>query len=197
MPKETFRNLSDAKKHRIFLAAVKEFASRRFSEASINQIVKTAKIPRGSFYQYFNDKEDIFLYMFTEIMNEKRKVILSKVDITRDVDFLEAYMLATAASYEFGRVNPEYARISMLMEMDDSELIIRLRTESTRTLKDMIERDRQRGLVKAGFDPDLVVDMLYTVTMMQYFWTGIDGREFLERVEQAVKVIREGIMEQK
>lgn len=43
MPKETFNNLSGNKKRKIFEAAVHEFSTRRFSEASINQIVKTAR----------------------------------------------------------------------------------------------------------------------------------------------------------
>lgn len=37
-----------------------------FSEASLNQNVRAAKIPWGSFYQYFNDKEDIYLYTGSE-----------------------------------------------------------------------------------------------------------------------------------
>lgn len=34
-----------------------------FNEASINQIIKEAGIPRGSFYMYFQDKEDLFRYL--------------------------------------------------------------------------------------------------------------------------------------
>ena len=63
MPKETFYNLSEEKRQRIFQAAVSEFASHKFSEASLNRIVKAAKIPWGSFYQYFEDKEDLYLYV--------------------------------------------------------------------------------------------------------------------------------------
>lgn len=36
---------------------------RPFNEASINQIIKEAGIPRGSFYMYFQDKEDLFRYL--------------------------------------------------------------------------------------------------------------------------------------
>jgi TetR/AcrR family transcriptional regulator len=62
MPKDTFFNLDEAKRNRIFEAAVDEFSQRRFSEASINQVVKNAGISRGSFYQYFQNKEDLYLY---------------------------------------------------------------------------------------------------------------------------------------
>lgn len=76
MPTSTFHNLNDDKKQRIFDAAVKEFSIRRFTDASINQIIKNAGIPKGSFYQYFNDKEDIYLYMMEKLKMKSTKLCL-------------------------------------------------------------------------------------------------------------------------
>nr|WP_242704258.1 TetR/AcrR family transcriptional regulator [Enterococcus sp. 665A] len=45
-------------------AAKKEFSRVPMGEASIAQIIKDAEIPRGSFYQYFEDKEDLYFYYF-------------------------------------------------------------------------------------------------------------------------------------
>lgn len=44
-------------------AAWEEFTTVRFSDASINKIIRAANIPRGSFYQYFTDKDDLFAYL--------------------------------------------------------------------------------------------------------------------------------------
>lgn len=63
MPKETFYRLPDEKRERIMAAAEREFLENSFEAASINRIIKEAAIPRGSFYQYFEDKKDIFLYI--------------------------------------------------------------------------------------------------------------------------------------
>lgn len=62
MPKQTFFNLSEEKKERLLNAAYQEFSQYSFSESSINRIIKLAQIPRGSFYQYFEDKQDLYLY---------------------------------------------------------------------------------------------------------------------------------------
>ena len=75
MPADTFRNLPEEKRLRIFHAAVAEFSQQPFSQASINRIVKDAGIPRGSFYQYFADKEDLYLYVITEIGREKMAAV--------------------------------------------------------------------------------------------------------------------------
>ena len=71
MPKPTFYNLKEEKSGGFFQAMVQEFASHEFSEASLNRIVKTAKIPLGRFYQYFDNKEDLYLYIIKELSKYK------------------------------------------------------------------------------------------------------------------------------
>ena len=63
---ETFLRLPEEKRTRFLDAAWEEFTRVSFAEASTNQIVRRAGIPRGSFYQYFRDKEDLFTYLMTQ-----------------------------------------------------------------------------------------------------------------------------------
>ncbi len=66
MPKDTYYNLPDEKRHRVFDAAVDEMIRVPVNEMSINQIVQNAGISRGSFYQYFEDKHDLVQYVLTD-----------------------------------------------------------------------------------------------------------------------------------
>lgn len=193
MPKDTFCNLSDAKKRRIFDAAVQEFSTRRFSEASINQIVKAAGIPRGSFYQYFSDKEDVFRYMFEEIVREKREIILRADVLDPDADVFEICIQATQASLEWGRSKPEYSQISMLMEIDTSEFITRLRADSFGGLIKKIEHDKEYGLIRPDIDADLVADMMYTLIWKQFSLFGSNESMFLKKIHDGFKIIKAGI----
>ena len=59
MPKETFLKLPEEKKNKIIKAAKKEFERVTFEQTSIKNIVEDADIARGSFYQYFDSKEDL------------------------------------------------------------------------------------------------------------------------------------------
>ena len=63
---ETFHRLPEEKRTRFLEAAWEEFTRVSFAEASTNQIVLRAGVPRGSFYQYFRDKEDLFVYLMTQ-----------------------------------------------------------------------------------------------------------------------------------
>jgi len=63
VPSDTFFRLPEEKRQRLMDAAWEEFTTVRFSDASINKIIRAANIPRGSFYQYFSDKDDLFAYL--------------------------------------------------------------------------------------------------------------------------------------
>lgn len=63
MPTKTFMNLPREKRLRILRAAKKEFSRVPLDKAVIANIVKEAGIPRGSFYQYFENVDDLFIYL--------------------------------------------------------------------------------------------------------------------------------------
>lgn len=68
MPKDLFFTLAKDKQSRIIEAAIGEFSKEIYQDASINQIIKEAEISRGSFYQYFEDKDDLFFYILENII---------------------------------------------------------------------------------------------------------------------------------
>lgn len=63
MPTKTFQRLPEEKQARLIEAAWAEFTRVNYVDTSINNIVKDAGISRGSFYQYFTDKDDLFSYL--------------------------------------------------------------------------------------------------------------------------------------
>lgn len=63
MPTERFLRLPKEKIEAIRIAAAKEFMRVPLEEASINRIVHDADISRGSFYTYFEDKQDLLKWL--------------------------------------------------------------------------------------------------------------------------------------
>ncbi len=66
MPTETFFNLPQEKRARLIGAIRNELTRVSFSEVSINRIVREAGIPRGSYYQYFISRNDLYDFLLTE-----------------------------------------------------------------------------------------------------------------------------------
>ena len=63
MPKSTFYNLPKEKQNKVLEAARKEFFRAEDGDILIKNIVVDAKIPRGSFYQYFESKDDLLEFL--------------------------------------------------------------------------------------------------------------------------------------
>ncbi|MET1014754.1 MAG: TetR family transcriptional regulator [Paenisporosarcina sp.] len=106
MPKQTFFNLPNEKKESLIQAAMKEFSRVPLSEASISNIIKEAAIPRGSFYQYFEDKEDLFYFLLEEYSKQLRArflTILKKQDGDIIASYIESFemMLVNLQNKEF------------------------------------------------------------------------------------------------
>lgn len=76
MAKQTFLNLPEDKRNMVVSALKKEFSRVPLKDALVSNIIIDAKIPRGSFYQYFNDIEDAFYYIIGEYSKDiKRKLL--------------------------------------------------------------------------------------------------------------------------
>lgn len=86
MPKQTFYNLKEEKREKIEQALLKEFSNNTFEEASISNIISEAQIPRGSFYQYFENKEDAVEYIINKYLKkEKEKIYTSLLRNNGDI----------------------------------------------------------------------------------------------------------------
>lgn len=100
MPTDRFYRLPETKKRLIREAATKEFARVPFEKASINQIIQNADISRGSFYTYFEDKQDVVRWLFEDSCSQMRQLCKDEMEKSHGDYFsmLEAlfeYLLTT------------------------------------------------------------------------------------------------------
>ncbi|ANU27013.1 TetR/AcrR family transcriptional regulator [Planococcus versutus] len=89
MPKLTFYNLSIEKQQHLIDIAKEEFSNASLSDASIANIVKAAGISRGSFYQYFEGKEDLYFYLLNGYTAGRKKIFRDILE-TKNGDLFQA-----------------------------------------------------------------------------------------------------------
>lgn len=58
-----FFSLEPDKRERIINAALNEFARNGYGKASTNEIIKEAGISKGSLFNYFNNKKELYLFL--------------------------------------------------------------------------------------------------------------------------------------
>lgn len=85
-----FNNLKPEKQKQIINAAIKEFVQSGFEKASTNEIVKRANISKGSLFNYFNSKKDLYLYLIEYgsqvIVNLNEQIDLSENDLFKRIE---------------------------------------------------------------------------------------------------------------
>ena len=73
----TFERLPEEKRIRIMQAARAKFIRNPYEKTSINRILAEAEVPKGSFYQYFDDKADLFSLctcaVYKKLIDERKK----------------------------------------------------------------------------------------------------------------------------
>ncbi|SHN67464.1 TetR/AcrR family transcriptional regulator [Desulfitobacterium chlororespirans] len=109
MPTQTFFNLPEEKRNRILEAATQEFAAYAFDQASIARIIEQAGIPRGSFYQYFENLKDLYKHIFNLAVEKKLLYFDAKVpDLHGDgFEFFSTLQRLFAVGLEFAQDHPE------------------------------------------------------------------------------------------
>ena len=100
MPSVTFEKLSVEKKKQIEEAAIKEFSNYTYHDISINRIIHDIDMPRGSFYLYFENKEDLYLYIMDKYISEYIESFIKFLSINNgDIILSFEYVLDRAINY--------------------------------------------------------------------------------------------------
>lgn len=128
MPKSTFYNLNEEKREKIEKALKKEFSRNTFEKASISNIIEEANIPRGSFYQYFEDKDDALRYIIGNFLDDEKRQI-KKLLIEHDGDIF--YTTLDLYSYFIDRSYNE-TEVKLFQN-----IINKLRNENVNIYKDI------------------------------------------------------------
>ncbi len=169
MPKETFFNLSQEKRDSITNFALEEFALHDYRTASLSRIVENAGIAKGSMYQYFEDKKELYLYL-VKLAAEIKFTAIDKQINESTSDFFEKYKMIVfyGASFDFSQ--PRYANIlyHATYEPTDPDIIEiseELRADSFQYIKNSVEEGIKLGQLRKNISNDFMVFALYQLTI--------------------------------
>ena len=111
MPKQTFLNLPQEKRAMIEQAALDEFAQYGFDNSNMNRIVSQSKIAKGSFYQYFEDKKDLYFHLIDTIVNQKMLALEPLLSVYEQNTFSQNFEETFKLGLALADSNPQYYRL--------------------------------------------------------------------------------------
>jgi len=196
VPTKTFFNLPQKKRDLLLQAAREEFSRISFEKASINQIIHQAGIPRGSFYMYFQDKEDLFTYLFLDC----RDLLFQKIEEylrAEDGDILEAllhlydYVMLRKTSPEFQQILEMIRRNTKLQR---TKVIQMLRPGALSDfLIQAIDRSRLRLEQETDFPHILEILSCVTAPALLYGILNQDDQGARRQFQNMLKILARGI----
>jgi AcrR family transcriptional regulator len=105
MPHATFHNLPEEKRQRIMAAALEEFSARGYRQGSVQAIARRAGIAKGSLYQYFKGKKELFLYTCILVLEENCRSVWGFPE-PAPLSFFERLETAALASRRYALEHP-------------------------------------------------------------------------------------------
>lgn len=179
MPTDTFNNLPEQKRNRIIDLAIEEFAANPYDVASISNLVREAGIAKGSLYQYFEDKKDLYCYLIEVAANEKLQLVKDLPAPDHNAG-LFGYMRWQFLSEVFFEIrHPALAQLSYRAFVEGvkfPEMVEELRRRgTTQFFKQLISQGILHGEVAAWVDPD-VAAFIMEIIFYQF------GKYFVDRL---------------
>ncbi len=203
MPKETFFNLPEEKRLSIEKAAIDEFVEYNFNSASINRIIEKCGIPKGSFYQYFEDKKDLYKHILKLITNKKIKYMSPELANAENLDFFSLIRELYVAGLNFARDNPRFVSIGnkFLAEKGSGiyEEVISENIAAADNIFDLLlAKGIQKGEIRKNIDVKLVSHLIsgLNVSIIDYYMKDSAGgfdEGIIELADKFLNFIQFGI----
>lgn len=214
MPKPTFHALPDDKRARFVDVALSEFVEHGYDLASISRMVVELGIAKGSVYQYFDDKLDLFEYLLDEAGRRKREAVAPEIPVGDDpfARLREMYVRGLA----FWRSEPRWAALGLrLLEPSREPRVASLRQEvlarSHAFVRALLSDASARGALRSDLDADtaahLVTGLLSTGLLQAYLGRigvplgglpegplDVSDAVLLEVVDSALAILEGGLM---
>ncbi len=189
MPRPTLDKIAPQKRERVLKQAARLFAERGFEGADLAELAKRAGVAKGSLYNYFHDKQDLFIYVCRDGLRRSRQAVYGQIDPAWDIYQQVEHIFRRGVA--FAQEHPEYVALYLSvatagMEPFAERLSLEVEKHTADYLKRLIERGIKQGQVRADLDPSLaafLINSLYVV-----FLVSLVSRHFQIRMAEYLEV---------
>ena len=171
----------EERKEQILQCAKKLFARHGYYQTQISDIIKEAKIARGTIYQYFNNKEDIFVTLLEKFYihwEQSISVNANEIDL-KTITPKEYFTFRIQKTLAFFAKDPDLCRILLRIGLglpgDMSTAIRRFEKRILNIVISDLTFAAKNGHVKEGLDVVLAAILISgAILRTAYYFYGFD-----------------------
>jgi len=150
------------KREQILAAALDVFSRRGFHEARMDEIASAAGVGKGTLYEYFASKTELFQEMFRD--NLQRLLERLKAAMAAETTPLGKLQRLLELHYQFACESQDLTKLSLdfghhNFNQEFRQWIFKHQREKVELIKELVRAGQEQGEIKGELDP-------YAVTMV-------------------------------
>ncbi|WP_456275722.1 TetR/AcrR family transcriptional regulator [Bacillus sp. AK128] len=184
-------------KERITEHSIRLFEKKGFTETSIQDIVDSLGVTKGTFYYYFSSKEELLMDIhisYIDDLNYRQEIILT--DQTKNCKeklYEIALMLISNISVNGPSARVFFREMRNLSEEHLSEIIPK-RDRFRLNLQGLLDEGKEKGEFKQNLQSEIVAFGILGMTNWSYQWFNPEGKTSDQEVTKIfVDMILQGI----
>ncbi|OBB57521.1 TetR/AcrR family transcriptional regulator [Mycobacterium sp. 852013-51886_SCH5428379] len=169
MPTVTWARLDGSRRNAVLAAAEAEFAAHGFSAGSLNVIARRAGVAKGSLFQYFADKRDLYAYV-TDQASQRVRVYMEKqidaLDARRPFFVFLTDLLDAWVAYFADNPRERALHAAASFEVDtDARVGVRavVHRHYLDVLRPLVREAQRRGDLRADADTEMLLALLLMI----------------------------------
>ena len=171
MPKETFFSLHAEKQDKVMRSAISEFLRNGFEKGNVGNIAKNAGVAKGSMYQYFENKKELFLFSVRwaiELIMKKYDKYLAVKE--KDINIFDYFYQSSREMWLQLREERELVIfiqdvfLGKYSTMTDESMSYLMKVSDEYVLK-LIQDGKSSGYIRKDIDDNLLVIFLIGASM--------------------------------
>lgn len=169
MPTVTWSRLDGDRRAAVLAAAESEFAAHGFSRGSLNVIARRAGVAKGSLFQYFADKRDLYAFVTDVASQRVRSYMEERIgDLDPDREFFGFLtdLLDAWVAYFADHPRERALHAAASFEVDtDARVSVRavVHRHYLDVLRPLVQGARARGDLRHDADTDTMLSLLLMI----------------------------------
>ncbi len=173
------------------------FSIYGLNKTSINELTNAARIAHGTFYNFFNSKEELYLEIL-ELEEAKSDQFLEN-KLKHSHSAKEAVKLIIKGTYELFETNPLIRRI---YDSTDYELMVRKlppekienhqREDTIRVLNTIMRLQKKNEII--NIQPEVIAGLLRAITILYFHQDEIGQKIYPEVIDLIANIVADGLV---
>lgn len=156
------------KEQRLFDSAHDLFLEQGFKETNISSIAKKAGVAVGTFYRYFESKEDIFVKVYNFENENVKQQIIKNIDMNQEPNVLISEILKEIFTY----TNDNQILQEWFSNSKINSIIVKANVHAAEnsvvyaTLNQLIDKWGREDRIKQGIDKKRIISMFNALSVI-------------------------------